>query len=45
MIRGLILRSHLVVILTEKLFEGDEDDELENAIKSSLRIRIWFVPW
>jgi chloride channel 7 len=33
MIRGLVLRSHLVVILTEKLFEGDEDDELENAIK------------
>jgi CBS domain-containing protein len=32
-IRGLILRSHLVYILTEKLFEGDADDELENAIK------------
>jgi CBS domain-containing protein len=32
-IRGLILRKHLVYILVEKLFEGDADDELENAIK------------
>jgi chloride channel 7 len=32
-IRGLVLRTHLVYILTEKLFEGDADDELENAIK------------
>merc|ERR1719201_2072586 len=32
-IRGLILRTHLVFILVEKLFAGDAEDELENAVK------------
>jgi chloride channel 7 len=34
-LRGLILRAHLVAILTEKLFAGDAEDEHENAVKHS----------